>query len=695
MIRKSEADKVPLLPSEDYMPGRITATAQTFFCSKGYNMLNIDLTMGGEVVARYFADPVTGEHKGFLIGEKWGTVKLDTLAFKLNGDNRASWTYLRWCQNQRWEWADTEDADIVRDTLGESVESWETTNDSEKYYRGVQTRYDRLQQKINNLMRPAPKGFEQWAVECFTTQLAVRIDSGLDKMLDLHEYQCTECSGVWTRKNKYRSKRIITCPHCGRELQAENNAVLEIEHFYLIQVCADNPERWYERYISGSKRWDREEGWKFTLNDYVLAILDAGERWGEIYYREGTGYSKTRHNGLLPRFGRGYIYPDFGGAEDLMTDQQKRCLYALAYKKARIDANSVITHEEDNGLEYLIKGGYDRLASDVIHKGIVHCMNRTADNLQDYIGLDRQRCLRLKQINGSKRERDWLKYESMTGRKVSAADMEFFIKHGIDSNDTFYGTRTMLSYIPSPTAFRNYLEKQSAICGMTHRQTISEYCDYIRMAKAQGLNLSSEIFYKPKNLKAAHDECVRVAHEKEYENRAKEIEKKFPLVPEILKEIGPKYTYESGEFAIIVPEKIEDIIAEGRALGHCIDTTERYFDRIQKHVTYLVFLRHSGYRDTSWYTLEIEPGGTVRQQRTTGNRQNKADTEAYMPFIREWQQVIRQRISEEDRAAAARSREIRLAEYRELREKKETVRNGLLAGQLLVDVLEADLVEAM
>ena len=42
------------------------------------------------------------------------------------------------------------------------------------------------------------------------------------------------------------------------------------------------------------------------------------------------------------------------------------------------------------------------------------------------------------------------------------------------------------------------------------------------MAQEQDLNLDSEIFYKPKDLKAAHDECVRVAHEKAQEAKAAE-----------------------------------------------------------------------------------------------------------------------------------------------------------------------------
>ena len=694
MIRKSEADKVPLSPS-DGMRGSIIAYAKTFYCSKGYDMLNVDLSMNGEVVARYFADPVTKEYKGFLIGEKWGKIKIDTIALKLKGEEKQSWNFARWYYPPKWRWENDKNAErIVHKILGSSIDLWESRNDSEKYYKRQKTKHERLQEKINNLLMPTPAGFREWADGCFDTSVAVKIKSKLDA-LGVYEYQCTECSGVWVRKQKYRSKRIITCPHCGKELRVKNNGLAESENFYLFQICADNPNRWYERYMFGIKQWNRKDGWEFKLYDSVLGVIASEEQYGDCYYHESEGFSETRHNGLLATFGKGYIYPDFGGAEDLMTDQQARCLKALAYKKAKTNANKVINHDTDNGLEYLIKGGYDRLAADVIEKDALYYLNRHADNFQEYIGLDKQRCLRLKQINGSIRERDWLRYEKKTGRKVSAVDLQFFLQYGIDPNDTFNGTRTMLSYIPSPSAFRNYLEKQAAISIMTFRQTISEYSDYIQMAQNQGLNLSSEIFYKPKNLKAAHDECVRVAHAKEYENRAKEIVKKFPKVPEILKDIQSKYTFESGEFAIIVPEKIEDIIAEGRALGHCIDTADRYFDRIQNHVTYLVFLRHASARNMSWYTLEIEPGGTLRQQRTTGNRKNEADTEAYMPFIREWQKVVRQRISDDDKVAAARSRERRLAEYKDLREKKEPTRNGLLAGQLLVDVLEADLVEAM
>ena len=339
--------------------------------------------------------------------------------------------------------------------------------------------------------------------------------------------------------------------------------------------------------------------------------------------------------------------------------------------------------------------GLYRIALEIIEKHWWGPVFPNAESMEQVLRIDKQRVNRLRQINGSFKELDWLRYEQTTGRKVSAEDLRFFMENNIDSNDTWNGTRTMLQYIPSPTAFRNYLNKQANLSGCTLHQTIGTYKDYIEMAKKQGLNLSSEIFCKPKNLKEAHDICVRVAHEKEYELRAQEVEKKFPGVAANLQRIKAKYEYDNGTFALVMPASIEDIIAEGRALGHCIDTTDRYFERIQQNVTYLGFLRRSDAKQMAYYTLEFEPGGTVRQQRTTGNNQKKADTAEYMPFIREWQRVLRDRMSAEDLENAEKSKSIRLEEYKELREKREPVRGGLLAGKLLVDVLEADLVEAM
>ena len=701
MIRKREADKLPLNPSadDDY---RFVCRSRKFFCSAGYDILNIDISKGGDVVARYFADPVTEEYKAHLIGQPWKKIKLKNI-IQLAAGERPRLTYDGFANpwNMReasWVWDEESGEAVARAALHADIDWWENSVASRQYYDRERRRWQRVQDRINEFVRPTPEGFEEWALGMFGGEAAVLIR----EILGSYEYQCTKCEGKWLRKKHgYRNGRKVICPHCGAELTASKHASYG-ENFYIFSACGDGTARWYERFVHATRKWDvKESGWRLYLCDQCLAVTDRGKRFGRCYYREGQGYSESRHNGQLPTFAKGYIYPDFGGAEGQMSSQQARCLRVLADQRIRTNANKWIMTEESTGLEYLLKGRFYKLAMHIVdsygttERLLVGENHMHADNLQDYLGLDGQRCRRLRQIDGGVAEFHWLRYEQMTGRKVSADDMAFFSRHKIDPNETFYGTREMLAYIKSPAAFRHYLEKQSKILDMTVCQTLSTYADYIRMAKAQGLNLDSEIFYKPKDLKKAHDDCVRVAHEQEQEQKAAEAEKKYPGVSEVLRDIHDKYAYEGDEYVIVVPERVMDILLEGRALGHCVDTSDRYFERIRNRVTYLVFLRRKADPGRSWYTLEIEPGGTVRQQRTTGNRQDKEDVKAYMPFIREWQKVVRSRISDEDRAAAARSREIRIEEYRELREKQETVRNGLLAGKLLADVLEADLVEAI
>ena len=153
-----------------------------------------------------------------------------------------------------------------------------------------------------------------------------------------------------------------------------------------------------------------------------------------------------------------------------------------------------------------------------------------------------------------------------------------------------------------------------------------------------------------------------------------------------------KYEYADKKYQIIVPDKIEDIIVEGRVLGHCLDRSDIYFERIQKKESYIVFLRKIEEPDTPYYTLEIEPGGAARQKRTTGDKQNK-DFDDAKKFIKKWQQEIQQRLSADDMKLAEQSAVLRAEEFKELRASQTKIWRGHLAGKLLVDVLEADLME--
>ena len=134
------------------------------------------------------------------------------------------------------------------------------------------------------------------------------------------------------------------------------------------------------------------------------------------------------------------------------------------------------------------------------------------------------------------------------------------------------------------------------------------------------------------------------------------------------------------------------ILEESRFLDHCIQRGTRYFERIAKRESYIFFMRRKADPNTPWYTLEVEPGGTVRQKRSYNNDQY-ADLEDAKPFIAEWQQVVQGRMTAAEIDFARQSKEIRAQEFAELKENGNIIRTGANAGKLLVDELMHDLME--
>lgn len=204
------------------------------------------------------------------------------------------------------------------------------------------------------------------------------------------------------------------------------------------------------------------------------------------------------------------------------------------------------------------------------------------------------------------------------------------------------------------------------------------WLDYLNMAELAGNIKTVSVF--PSNLKAAHDSFLITANcaknKKELEKikceavaTAAPIIKKFPKVEKIYKSIKNKYSYSNDKYAIIVPDGITDIVLDGMLLGHCTYRTDRYYDRISTNESYIVFLRKTSETEMPWYTLEIEPGGTIRQKRTFGDDQ-LGDLDEAMPFLLEWQSVVAGRLNKSDRIKAQKSKVLRIEGFEELRRTK-------------------------
>ncbi|MBQ8357072.1 MAG: PcfJ domain-containing protein [Clostridia bacterium] len=245
--------------------------------------------------------------------------------------------------------------------------------------------------------------------------------------------------------------------------------------------------------------------------------------------------------------------------------------------------------------------------------------------------------------------------------------------------------------------------------GITLRQAFDLYMDYMELAKKLGVKKS--ISPMPKDLKKEHDRLLGVKDRQKLKRQRKEaerwrkqmlgqaaseaveLEKKYPKITKFYEKTAAKYAYTGAKYAVVVPTCIKDILFDGKELGHCVGRAwERYLDRIRSGESFLLFVRMAKKPNVPYYTIEVEPGGTVRQKRTYNDTQDHNIGEI-TAFLAEWQVQLQDKLTDKERAAAEESRVKREEGFAELRQNKVIVRNGHLQGQLLADVLEADLLE--
>ena len=281
----------------------------------------------------------------------------------------------------------------------------------------------------------------------------------------------------------------------------------------------------------------------------------------------------------------------------------------------------------------------------------------------------------------------WLRYEKSHGKPIGDEVLFWLCDQKIEPQN--------LSFIDSKMSIvqiRNYIGRQMKENEESSRWVLTTWQDYLSMAKRLKMDTDDEIIYRVRKLKQRHQELVDRCNEMAEELKLQETEAKFPHVKDIYASIRDLYTYKSRGYMIVVPTGILDIMHEGNNLHHCVGSSERYLDRIERRESYVLFLRRSRDLSKSYYTLEVEPDGTVRQKRTMYDRQEK-DIEKATKFLKEWQGVVSKRLTADEKQLAAASKELRIKEFLELKESGTRVWTAGFNGRPLLEILMEDLME--
>lgn len=304
---------------------------------------------------------------------------------------------------------------------------------------------------------------------------------------------------------------------------------------------------------------------------------------------------------------------------------------------------------------------------------------------------DKQLINRLRQADGGMCMLRWLQWSDLNKKKLSEQYISWAEKNKIDPDNYL---RSEAKQYLTPEQLMNYInrQKKESYPSRTIAGVWNQYEDYLSIAKELGKHMDDALVHRPRELKRRHDEVnaemelrreeiQRKRNAREAARQAQEMRDKYPGYEDILSEISEKFEYQNDTYCIVVPRDFMEITAEGMALHHCVGNTERYFDRIVSRETYICFLRQQESPDKPFYTIEVEPGGTIRQHR--GAYDEEPGIEEIKPFLREWQKVIRKRMSKQDHEYAAQSEILRQKNIEELKAKNNTVVLKGLAEDLM------------
>lgn len=133
--------------------------------------------------------------------------------------------------------------------------------------------------------------------------------------------------------------------------------------------------------------------------------------------------------------------------------------------------------------------------------------------------------------------------------------------------------------------------------------------DYIEAAKEVGYDLTNKAVVMPRDLYRRHDDAVAIRNAmrpaRTYGSETKITEKMKQNFEKRAPELARKYAATGAEYFIRVPQEPEEIIAEGRALSHCVGG----YNYIKNHAdgkNPILFLRKTDDPDTPFYTMEID-----------------------------------------------------------------------------------------
>lgn len=371
--------------------------------------------------------------------------------------------------------------------------------------------------------------------------------------------------------------------------------------------------------------WDKDrdgltEICRAECNDY-------GDKWnswcyGLHYYTYGKGqlFCLKKSESVVNNLPRNYeTFDNFDSLD--MTEAQRSCLRLM---NGVVDPSYLLNRlYYTPELEYVIKGGFIRLAADLINLG------QSAAKIKVLKKLSKKNKERLIKYNGGVYTLELLQEFP----QISDENLKEFAK--IKSYDKANQITRFLG-VSNPLNLNHVMTLLRKTGGL-RCDNIRMYSDYLDMAQARGADIHDEIIYRNKRWREFHDRYVEEANREKVKQKAK----KFAGIQKDYKKNVALYAWEGKGFSILVPRNYLDIVDEGTRQHHCVGASDTYMLRMAARESFILFLRHSDKKEKPYYTLEVKPNGQIVQAYAAYDR--KPDYDKVSKILQQWQRDIAKR----------------------------------------------------
>ncbi len=669
-------------------------------------ILVINVFCDKKIYARHGHNVRTHEFATWFAKEdEWKPTKVESaigMPLDVYGENYWRGSEYKRYENDRWRLSEKDEKRILKlvnktwkdDNSMQAISSAETNYGRRKRESAESRRWQRVCEMMDRVPSE-PDDLYEWA-----DQVLVGGMHWIVKNWQSGEWKCSHCGqAAIIHERKMKDGQLMECPSCGEKvmLMKRRRVVSRQQNCILIQPINDQVSvaRHFKVKVEFNPVYDNAK--MMYVEEEIRLILYKGERKKpcDIYWGQFSGFD-YKGNPQNKRLKEGILYDrrpeDVRKAlENTEYEVWGKLFGEFAKTHMPLDYNYMMVGSKNEAfvslMEMLFRGRFWELLREESAKvsiwdygrycGPMHLDGKTIEEI--FMISDRQKINRIRDKNGNNLMLAWMRWADDNGR-VTDDNLTWLAKNKIWPDTMGQILRTM-----SLTQGINYLtrQKRESFQGKSIHQIIAMYEDYLAMCRKLKKHMDDEMVTKPRELKRRHDEAVKEIQAREAKLQADEYSRKYKEAEAALKTVRKKLEWQTEEFMIIVPKKIVEIVLEGRALHHCVGATERYFDRIKQNETYICFLRKAEAPEEAFYTIEVEPGGTIRQHR--GMYDEEPELEKVKPFLKKWQKEIRKRMNEEDHEKAAVSKQKREANIEELKAKNNT---RVLQG-LMEDFMEA------